>query len=219
MSKNIYSMNTEEHTPTADELAAETEAQSEVSADDVRAKLITDLGIEENESNKDMIDKMVTRDVESRSRLSKAIGQKISLRDQISGKKPEVKTPAKKSTDGETADPAEAARNAAREEFMQRDLDDMSHSDALKAEIKDIAERKGISIRKAEQDSYIQFQIGEETRQQKVNNAAKNGKAGAKSSVSVDVTQPLDPADFNFSTEEGRAEWDEARLLRSKARD
>lgn len=211
-------METEDLKVSDEEIQEETEAQAEVNEDEVREKVIADLGIEDNDDNKDLIDKVVAREVDHRGRLSKAVGQKIKYRTQLQGDKP-PKTSKKPDASGKTdEDPVKAAERRTAEMFMQRDLDEMSHSDELKAEIKEIAERKNISIRQAEKDPYIQFKIGEAERQQKVDAAAGNGKKQGKSGTVIDVSKPLNPADFDLSTEEGRAEWNDAKKARAEAR-
>lgn len=212
-------MNTEEIKVSEEEKAEETEAQAEVKEDEVRAKVVSDLGIEDTDENAELIGKLVSREVGQRQKLSQAVGQKIKYREMAQGgKKPEE--PAKKTEEKSNAeDPVEAAKKATREEFMQRDLDDMSHSDEIKAEIKDIAERKNISIRKAEQDGYVQHLIAEEAKAKSVDDAAKNGGKKSNSGAVVDVSKPLNPADFDMSTPEGRAEWADAKKARQNAKE
>lgn len=196
-----------------EELAEETEAQAAVDEEEIRDKVLSDLGIEDNDDNKELIDKLVTRETEHRTKLSKAIGQKVKFRDQLKGDK---KTPDKK-TD-QKVDPVEAAQKAVEEKFMQRDLDDMDHSDSIKEQIKRIAQLQDISIRKAEKDPYIKHLIAEDAKAKSVDDAAKNGKRNSSSKTVIDVSKPLDPADFDLSTEEGRAEWQEAKKARAAAR-
>lgn len=208
-------METEDLKPTDEEIQAEAEAQAEINEGEVREKVVADLGIEDNDDNKDLIDKLVARETDHRTKLSKAVGQKIKYRELAGGKKPD--TPPDKTDTKEVTDPVEAARLATEEAFLKRDLDEMTHSDEIKEQIKKIAKLQDISVRKAEQDPYIQHLIGEEARQKKVDDAAKNGKGNSKVGVTVDTSKPLDPKDFDLSTEEGRAEWEEAKKARREA--
>lgn len=211
-------METEDLKPSEEEIQEDEAAQAEVKEDEIREKLATELGIEDSEDNKDLLDKMVAREMTNHGKLAKAIGQKIKFRDLASGKKPDSgKKPV------QTAKPKESEDNRTTEEimeekFMQRDLDEMDHSDSIKDQIKKVAQMNGISVRKAEQDSYIQHLIAEEAKSKAVDNAAKNGKNNSKTGTVVDVSKPLDPADFDLSTEEGRAEWQEAKKARAEAR-
>lgn len=194
-----------------EEIQEETEAQKQLVEDEIREAVVADLGIEDNDDNKELIDKLVARETDHRTKLSKAVGQKIKYREQLGGKKPVVSADKSKKT--EQVDPAKLVE----EKFMQRDLDEMDHSDKVKDQIKRIAQLNDISIRKAEQDPYIQHMIAEEARQKKVDDAAKNGKKNSKTGTVIDVSKPLDVSQFDLSTEEGRAEWEEAKKAKREA--
>lgn len=206
-------MEIEDIKPSEAEIAEEAEAQDEVTEDEIREKLASDLGIEDDENSKDLLDKLVARETGYRTKLSKAVGQKIKYRELAGGKKPADQKSSKGKVE---TDPADIAKTI-EQKFMQRDLDDLSHSDKVKDEIKAIAERQNISIRKAEQDSYIQHLIAEEARQKTVNDAAKNGKGNSRTGTTIDVSKPLDVSQFNLSTEEGRAEWEDAKKAKREA--
>jgi hypothetical protein len=191
------------------EIAEEAEAQAQLEEDEIREAVIADLGIEDNDANKDLIDKLVERETGHRTKLSKAVGQKIKYRT-LAGGKTQAPGGSKKT---ETVDPAKLVE----EKFMQRDLDEMDHSDKVKDQIKKIATMQDISIRKAEQDPYIQHMIAEEVRQKSVHDAAKGGKGHSKSGTIIDVSKPLDVSQFDLSTEEGRKEWAEAKQAKRDA--
>lgn len=193
-----------------EEIQEETEAQKQLEEDEIRESVVADLGIEDNDANKDLIDKLVARETGHRSKLSKAVGQKIKYRALAGGKKP---APGDQSKKTDTVDPAKLVE----EKFMQRDLDEMGHSDKVKEQIKKIATMQDISIRKAEQDPYIQHLIAEEVRQKSVNDAAKNGKGNSKTGTVIDVSKPLDVTQFDLSTPEGRAEWEDAKKAKREA--
>lgn len=201
----------EEHT-------AEQEALAEAKEDDVRAKVIADLGLEDNDNNKSIIDKVVGREMEHRSTLSKAVKQKIDWRTKALGPDGKPKDPQK--PDESKVDPTDpeairkAAAEATRAEFEQRDLDEMDYSDEVKEQIKRVAKYNNSSIRAAAKDPYIQSLIENETKQRKADEAAENGSGKTRSGVQIDTSKPLDPKDFDLSTEEGRAEWEEAKKAR-----
>lgn len=197
-----------------DELNAEAEALKDVSEEEVRTKIVTELGISEDD-NPDLVEKLVKRELEHRTNLSKAIGQKIKYRDAANGKPDTSKSPSKVNMTPDEI--AEQARKAAREEFENRDLNEMGHSDTIKEQIKRIAQIQNVSVRQAEKDPYIQSLIENESRQKSVDDAAKNGARRAKTGVTIDVSKPLDPSQFDLSTEEGRKEWEEAKQARRKA--
>lgn len=193
-----------------EEIQEETEAQKQLEEDEIRESVVADLGIEDNDENKDLIDKLVARETGHRTKLSKAVGQKIKYRTLASGKPP---APGDKAKKPEQVDPAKLVE----EKFMQRDLDEMDHSDKVKDQIKKIAQLNDISIRKAEQDPYIQHMIAEDARQKSVNDAAKNGKKNSKTGTVIDVSKPLDVSQFDLSTPEGRAEWEDAKRAKREA--
>lgn len=198
------------------EIAEEQDALTDAKEDEVREKIVADLGITDDDSNKDLIDRLVEREMDQRGKLSKAIGQKIKLREQLTGKPSAVKSsPSKVNMTREEI--AEAAAQAARDEYEKRDLATMPHSDKVKDQIKRIAQIQNVSVLTAEKDPYIQSLIETEGRQQRVDDAAKGGKGRTKSGVTVDVSKPLDPSQFNLSTEEGRAEWEEAKKAKREA--
>jgi hypothetical protein len=201
-----------------EEKVADAEALEEAKEDEIRTKIVADLGIEDSDDNKDLIDKIVSREMDNRGKLSKAIGQKIKLRDQLGGKPP-VKTSSKPAdSKNMTAEEiAEQARQAARDEYEKRDLDTMPHSDKVKEQIKKVAQLQNVSVIVAAKDPYIISLIEGEERQKKVDDAAKNGKGRTKTGVTIDVSKPLDPKDFDLSTPEGRTEWADAKKAKREA--
>lgn len=207
-------MEIEDIKPTDEEIQEEAEAQAEVEEDEIREKIATDLGIEDDDQNKDLLDKLVARETDHRTKLSKAVGQKIKYRELAGGKKPANQKPPKQT---DQTDPVEAARQAAREEYDREYLEEKTYSDKVKDEIRKIAKIQNVSVRKAEQDPYIKHLIDEETRQQSVDDAAKNGRKTSKSGTVIDVSKPLDVSQFDLSTEEGRAEWEEAKKAKREA--
>lgn len=129
------------------------------------------------------------------------------------------KAEAKAKGKGETFDPEtirKEAEAAARATLEQRDLDELEYSDEIKDNIKQIAQLKGVSVRAASKDPYIAHLIAQEEATRRMNEAADNGgKKGIKSSY--DPSRPLNPADFDLSTEEGRKAWEEAKAARRKS--
>lgn len=204
---------------TDEERSSDEEALAEAKEDEVREKVVEYLGIEDNDQNKDLIDKAVAREVELSGKLSKAVGQKIKYREIAKGgKKEQPPKPSSTSTKGLTPEEvAEQARKAAREEYEQRDLNSMAHSDKVKEQIKKVANLNNVSVLAAEKDPYIQSLIAEEKRQASVDDAAKNGKKRTVSGVTIDVSKPLDVTQFDLSTPEGRAEWEDAKKAKRDA--
>lgn len=108
------------------------------------------------------------------------------------------------------------AERAIEAKLAQRDLDEMDHSDTIKEQIQKIAQLNGTSVRKAEQDPYIQHMIAEEARQNKMNEAASNGANKGELMSSYDGSKALSAESFNLDTEEGRKSYQEAKAVRAK---
>ena len=161
------------------------------------------------------------RDHFLRFALGTAVRQKIDWRTKANGTTDDKGTDDKKAKSDDKPLTADEIRKTAEEgamaTFQKRDLDDMDHSDTIKDEIKSIADRQNISIRKAEQDPYIQHMIGEDTKQREIDEAAENGSNRSKGGIKIDTSKPLDASDFALHTEEGRTEWAEAKEAKRDA--
>lgn len=213
-------MDEENNNLSPEEQKAETDALAEAKVDEIRSGLISDLGLTE-EDNKDQLDKLVNREMDHLKSLSTAVRQKIDWRTKANGTTDDKGTDDKKAKSDDKPLTADEIRKTAEEgamaTFQKRDLDDMDHSDTIKDEIKAIADRQNISIRKAEKDSYIQHMIGEETKQREIDESADNGSNRSKGGIKIDTSKPLDASDFALHTEEGRAEWAEAKEAKREA--
>ncbi|MCH8294716.1 hypothetical protein IH992_26830, partial [Candidatus Poribacteria bacterium] len=65
-----------------EEAKAEQEALAEAKEEEVRTGIIEEYGFDED-TDKENIDKLVKSELDHRSKLSKAIGQKVKFRDQV----------------------------------------------------------------------------------------------------------------------------------------
>lgn len=203
-------MDTNEPIVSPDEAKAEQEALVEAKADEVRAKIVTDLGLADDDDNKPVIDKLVERELSHKKKLSEAIGQKIKWRDQVKVAKPAQ--PVKKDEQSFSADDIrKQAETAVEARLEQRDLDEMDYSDEIKAEIKKVAQIQGVSVRQAVKDPYIQARID------KVKAADRVTEAGtARSSKAIPLNAKGMPK-FDFSTEKGRKDYDEWKAARKSS--
>lgn len=197
---------------TPEEHTAEQEILTEAKEDEIREKIIADLGL--SDDNDELVEKLVAREVDHRKRLSTAVRQKIDWRTKAAS------TPKQPAKPGQF-DP-EAIRKEAEAATMatleRRDLEEMDYSDTVKEEITKFAKLNNVSVRTAAKDSYIQFVIEKEQKQQRINEAADNGSRRSRTSIQYDTTKPLEPKDFDMSSEEGRAEWQAAKAARAAAR-
>lgn len=195
------------------EKAAEQEATKEVKEEEVRASIITEYGFDEVD-DAERIDKLTKKEIESRQKLSSAIGQKIKQRTEKEALlndprlKPPVVTPAENNIVPEDVTKVVA------QQLEQRDLDDMDYSDDLKKDIQRLAKVQGISIKQAARDPYIVFKIGEYEKEQKTHEAAisRTNKSSGKKSYTFES-----PPDVDMTTPEGRKEWDEYLTAMKKA--
>ena len=199
MAKNTNPMDEKELTPTPEEATLEQEALAEVKEDELREKLAGELGIE---ADNPLLDTLVTRELEHRQKLSKAVGQKIKYREAAKGVKPPQEKP--KPEDGKTLTPEEIAAKV-REEFEQRDLQELDYPEELKKEIAAVAKLKNISVRQAVKDPYIDYKIKAFETEKKSDDATvvrkdKGGKV---------VFDRNKPPKVDMSTEEGRKTWKE----------
>jgi hypothetical protein len=202
-----------------DEQKAESEALAVVETDELRTKLAEDLGLDPDEHS-DILDKAVEREQKHRKSLSDAIRQKRSWREKA--KTPQPNKPAERQ-DGrpplsEVPDIDKMIEQKLSERMEAQDLKTLEISDDLKAEVKDLAKLKGISIREASQHPYIKTQIEAERKQARVLAATPKrvGKSGYVSNI--DPSKPLVVTDFDLNTEEGRLAWKTAREAKKKSR-
>ena len=200
---------------TPEEQKAETEALAEVKDDELRDKIAVDMGLDPD-VDVDLLDKIVEREKKNRERLSGAIKQKINWR-----KRAETKTsdPDKKGggkpANGEPDDVSKLVDAKLQERLDERDLKDLSLSEDVESEVKDLAKLKGISVREAAKHPYIVTMVENAKKEQRLKDASpKRSKKGSYSS-DVDPSKSLDPADFDFNTKEGVQAWNEAKTARA----
>jgi hypothetical protein len=206
---------------TPEEQKAEQEAQAEVKEDELRDKLASDFGIDpEDEEKKEFLDKLVANEKSHREKLSGAIKQKITWRTkfQETSKKPEGQKPKDGKPDKEMPNIDELVDRKLNERLEARDLESLGLSDDLKAEVKDLAKLKGISVRDAAQLPYIKARKEEVEREERIKKATPKRSNSGSYTPSYDPSKPLNPDDFDMNTEEGRKAWKEAKETRAKYR-
>jgi ribosome-binding protein aMBF1 (putative translation factor) len=213
------SINNEDIQVTPEEQTAEREALAEVNSDELRDKIADEFGIDPD-TEADLLDKLVKKDLANRERLSGAIKQKIKWRDQAKASTKPKETPAAGKTQNgqETPNVDELVSQKVRETLEQRDLEDMDLPDELQTQVKDLAKLKGISVKKAAQDPYILYQKEQMEKAKRVENATPVRSGRGSQAVRFDVTKPLNPDDFNIGTPEGAKAWKEARAAQAKHR-
>ena len=202
-----------------EEQKAEQEALAEVKDEDLRGQLAESMGIDP-ELEGDLLDKFVTREKESRSKLSGAIKQKIKWRGRAEAKTAEQKPPqddggAKPENKGDSADLTSVVGQKVSEIMEERDLKDLNLPEEIETEVKELAKAKGLSVREAFKLPYVVFRVGQFNKDERIEAASpKRGNEGSYSG-NVDLSKPLDPANFNFGTKEGVNDWNKTKAARA----
>src|SRR5665213_4150568 len=115
---------------TPEEIAAELAAsQVVIKEEDVRTKIVEELGFDP-EIDKERIDKLVAKEMDSKKKLSDAIGQKIKHRTEAEELRAKLPPPPPEKKE-ETQDVSKIVA----EELQKRDLSDLDAPDAVKKEV------------------------------------------------------------------------------------
>ncbi len=213
----------EEIIETPEEQNAEKEELEEVKDEEIKAKLAEETGLDP-ETDAELLEKLVAREKTRREKFAKLIKQKRSWREKAqaaSPKAPETPKPGESPKPGqETPNVDELVDKKLTERLEQRDLEALDLADDLKQEVKDLAKLKGISVKAAAQLPYIKTRIEEAERAKRIENATPKRSGGRGSyQSSYDPSQQLRREDFDFSTEDGRKAWEDAKVARRKYRD
>jgi hypothetical protein len=201
-----------------EEQKAEEEAQKEVKDEELRAKVAEDFGIDP-EDNPELLDKLVEREKSHHERLSGAIKQKINWRTKAQTSTKPGDGKGKTQDNGGKTDvlTQEAIDRLLDEKLAERDLKELGLPEDIEAEVKDLSKLKGISIRESVKLPYIASRLKEIEEKKKLESASpKRGGKGSYKVSDLDLSKPLNPDDFDLSSEEGRKAWKEAREARAK---
>lgn len=187
-----------------EEKKLEEEALAKIDESKIREEIILDTGFDEIDHS-DQIDKLVAREVKTRTIAAKAIGSKIKTRDELT-KEIETLKSTNPPQEGK-ADPDELDKKLdikLKEQLDKRDLEAMDYSDELKSEIQKVAGIQG-SIKKAISDPYIRFKIEAWEKENKIEEAtiSRTNKSGTKVGYSMDS-----PPDVDIKTPEGQKEYE-----------
>lgn len=211
-------MDNNQDTPSPEELKLEEEAQQEVKEEELKAKIAEDLGIDPDEEP-DLFNKIFEREKLNREKLSGAIKQKINWRTKAqTSVKSDDKDKDKPKDGGDKKVLTEEDFDRKLEERMaERDLKEMNLPEDIETEVRDLAKAKNISVREAAKLPYIVARLDEVKKQEKIDSASpKRSGNGAYKISDLDLSKPLNPADFDLNTDEGRKAWKEARTARDK---
>ena len=195
-----------------EELKAEEEIiKNEVTDDQLKAKVVEEFGLNP-ETDNEMIEKLVEKEKTHHKKLSDTIRQKISWRAKATSNKPSDE----KSKDGTLKE--EDIAKLVDQRIAERELGALELPDDLKAEIKDLAKLKNITVAEASKLPYIQNRIEEVKTEERIKSGTPKRTNANGKTVLIDASKPLNPDDYDLSTEEGRKSWNEAKNERAKYR-
>lgn len=198
-------MNENETTPSPEELQSEQESLAELKDDELRTSVVSSLGLEDNDANKELIEKIVGMKKADHGKLSKAISQKIKFRTMATTSKPDQQTTGNLDADGIRKQTETQLSDRFNEEY----LEDSDFSDNLKTEIRKISKLNNVSARKATKDPYIMHLIEQEKAAKRAAEAATNGNGNGRNGQDDGGSMPAkfnDPA--YMITEEGQKDYD-----------
>lgn len=201
-----------------EEKKLEEETQREVKDDELKETLAKEFELDP-ELDEEFLNKLVEREKAHRERLSGAIKQKINWREKAlkaSGEPKDI--PGKGEGPDEDGKPEidKLIDQKLAERLEERELEALRLPDELKEEVKELAKLKGISVREAAKLPYILSRKEEVEEEERIKKATPKRTNKGSYTLSYDPAKPLNPADFDFDSEEGIKAWQEARKARDK---
>lgn len=167
--------------------------------------------VQNQDKDKELLDKLVAKEKLQHEKLSSAIKQKISWRQKYQASAKNTVKDQQEETDVDAQ--IESKFKALMEE---RDLQELGLPEELRAEVKDLAQLKKISVKEAANLPYIKNRKEEIEREAKILNSSPKRKGSGSYVSNIDPSKPLNPDDFDLSTEKGRKKWNEAKEARQK---
>lgn len=193
----------------SDEAIAEQEKEAVAEGAELRSQVAAALGIADDEANKELLDKAVTRESGLRKGYGTLLGKYKGLKTKVKPAPQQAPQQQQQSQQGKALTPEEIRQQAeatVTQQLEQRDLDEMELPDDIKSEIKSVAKIKGISVRKAAQDGYIQHLIEKAVAENRITDAAlPSTRRAAPAARPGNAAAPK----FDMSTEEGRKAFNE----------
>lgn len=189
---------------TPEEIKAEEEALKEVSEDEVRQRVVSELGLDEND-HAEIIEKAVQKELTHIKTKASLTRQKASWRTKATEK------PKPQST-SQNIDPDEILKKAeerVEQRFEQRDLKSLKLPEQLETLVKSIAKVNGISVLEAASDEYFLLKKEAYEKEQKTTEAAisRNNKTAAQTTFDPNSPPKLDPS-IDINTPEGKAAYE-----------
>lgn len=185
---------------TKEELEAEHASLAEIKEDEIRESVISEYGFDETVDGK-RIDKLVSKEVDSRKKLSKAIEQKIKYRTLATENKP---TPSPVKTDDDKGGLSEKDRFA----LFRADVHYDDFEDVL-----DYAKLKKVSVAEAVNSSFIKSHLADQSEKRKSAEVANTGTT-RKAPVKITDELLLEKASKGEVPEKGSEEAERLFYLR-----
>jgi hypothetical protein len=203
-------MENENNTPTPEELQVEQESLAEVADDKLRSSVVSSLGLEDNEDNAALIEKVLEREKQHRQKLSGAISSKIKYRTlaQQSGLNKD-KAPVQSKTNLDAESIRKQTEETVRAQFDEEYLEESDFSDNLKAEMRKVAKINGTTVRATTKDPYIKFLMEQASAEKRALEAANNGNGARKGTNNGGQGMPEEFSDAAYmATPEGQKAYD-----------
>jgi hypothetical protein len=211
----------EEEEEELEELSPEEKAEEEAGLkeakdEELKASVAEKFGID-GDLEPELLAKLVENEKSHREKLSKTIKQKISWREKVKpSKKIDSKKPIVKNDKTEVPDIDKLLEEKLEARLAERDLKDLNLPESIENEVKELSKIRGISIGEAAKLPYIVARREEIEREKRIEDGTlkRNNKGTYKNSF--DPSKPLNYADFDLSSEEGRKEWNNAKAKKAE---
>ena len=192
----------------SDEQIAEQETQAVAEGAEFRAKIVSELGLVEDDTNKGFIDKVVEREAGLRKGFGKLLGNYKKLKSTV---KPPQQSQQQQPQPLDAETIRKQTEDTVNQQLEQRDLNEMDYPDEIKEQIKTVAKIKNVSVRQAAKDPYIQHLVSQAIAEGRVQEAAiPRTQTSTSSAKPLDTTKP----EFDMSTPEGRKAFQDSKKSR-----
>jgi ubiquitin len=160
---------------------------------------------QQEESSKDDVEALKEKNKQLFARAKKAEDKLKKVGEATAEEEQEEEAEEKKPQTLAEVNPDEISK-LVDQKLEERDLDSLDDSDEIKEEIKNLAKVKGVSIKEAEKDNYIDFL----RKKDDGNNRADEASASStKQTWAGKDFSKVSPLDFDRTTEEGEKEFQE----------
>ena len=204
-----------------EEIKSDSQALAEVKDDDLRDSVAEKFGIDPDEQS-ELLDKMVESEKAHHGKLSKAIKQKIKHRD--ANKKPdESEKPGDdaggdKPEDGDDTKEDSDVNAQVDARFEARDLKELDLPEGIETAVKELSKIRKISVREAAKDPYIASLKEAHDKEESVKNSSPSRNNKNTYNSKIDLSKPLNEADYDLSTQEGVDAWGKAKKAKAEYR-